>query len=51
MCASRSVLNRPERRNESKVDRVTILMRSSLVVTVGRSNSPPISLIVDLAEL
>ena len=51
MCASHSVLFRPERRNESKVDRVTILVRSSRKVTARRSNGPPISLVVDLAEL
>ena len=55
MCASHSVLNRPERRNESKVDWVTILISVTRSMwarnRVRRSNGPPASLIVELAEL
>jgi hypothetical protein len=49
MCASHSVLIRPERRNESKFDELRSLPGHS--VAAGRSNSPPVSPFDDLAEL
>jgi hypothetical protein len=51
MCASHSVLFRLERRNESKFAKLRSSFSYSSRVTVGRSNSPPISLIDDMAEL
>jgi hypothetical protein len=52
MCASRSVLFRPERRNESEFFiRYDPYAVTPQWVTVGRSNSPPIPLIDGLAEL
>jgi hypothetical protein len=51
MCASHSVLTRLERRNESEFAKLRSLCGHALCVTVGRSNSPPISYINDLAEL
>ena len=46
MCASHSVLYRPEGRNESKWYDPGVLSQ----VRPGRSTDPPISLIVDVAE-
>jgi hypothetical protein len=47
MCASRSVLTRPERRNESKRYDPWMPTRKG---GLGRSIDPPVSLFVDLAE-
>ena len=51
MCASHSVLLRPERRNESKFAKLRSVRGHSSWVTVRRSNSPPIPSINGLAEL
>ena len=47
MCASHSVLFRPEGRNESKPVRSSSPARKG---RPGRTTDPPISLIVDVAE-